>query len=126
LLHQFDYNSPDYAGRLSEHKGLLGRLFQWLERISPIIAGIGPSVAVALGFAMLRWKYHLAEQPLDKKQSALLWVPSVAAVAWLVIVFPLRAKKRTKSHSRPLNDKLSKSTVSLMLIFLGFVILHLR
>ncbi len=122
LLHQFDYNSPDYAGRLSEREGWLGNVFKKLERVSPILAGIGPVVAVALGFNRLQRTYLLAQEPLAWRRIFALYVPCIV-VALLVGLLPLRTKAWTKSHSRALNDRLSKTAVAIVVIFLILIVL---
>jgi hypothetical protein len=120
LLHQFDYNSPDYVGRLSDRKGWLGKVFKTLEWLSPILAGIGPVVAVAFGFRQLQKTYSLAQDPLDWRRILALYVPCFA-VALLVAL--LGTKTSTKSHSRPLNDRLSKTAVAIAWIFLFLIFL---
>jgi hypothetical protein len=122
LLHQFDYNSPDYAGRLSDREGWLGNVLKKLERLSPIVAGLGPVVAVALGFGVLQQTYRLADEPLAWRRVFALYAPCII-IGLLVFVLPLRTKGQTTSHSRRLNDKLSKTPVKIVLIFCVLVLL---
>ena len=121
LLHQFDYNSPDYAGRLSDREGWLGSIFKIFERLSPIAAGLGPVVAVALGFGVLQQTYSLAEEPLAWRR-VLPYAPCII-IGLLVFVLPFRTKGESTSHSRRLNDKLSKTPVKIVLVFFVLVLL---
>ena len=122
LLHQFDYNSPDYAGRLSDREGLLANVLKKLERLSPIVAGLGPVVAVALGFGVLQQTYRLADEPLAWRRVFALYAPCVV-VGLLVFLLPLRTKGQPTSHSRRLNEKLSKTAFGIVLTFFVLVLL---
>lgn len=124
LLHQFDYQSADYAGRLSDQKGKVGDFFKKLEQWSPVIAGLGPSIAVALGFHTLHRVYHLAEERIQWTQFFALYAPSVL-IGLLIIWWPLRllVKDDKASHSRQLNAPLSKIEVGLNLLSLAVLVL---
>ena len=124
FLHQFDYTSPDHVGRFSDRKGWLGRWFKRLERASPIIAGIGPSIAVALGYGVLRKVYSLAGESLSVGQSLPLYLPSILIVA-LIIWRPFTRwmQDAKRGHSRQLNEKLSKMEIGLSLLLLAIIAL---
>jgi hypothetical protein len=124
LLHQFDYNSPDHAGRLSERPDWLGPIFKKLEQWSPIVAGIGPSLAVATGFFVLHRTYWLAEDRPPWGRIFFLYAPS-ALVALLIIVrpFPGRKKIAEQSHTRQLNERLAQTEIWLSLLLLAILAL---
>jgi hypothetical protein len=124
ILHQFDYNSAAYNGRLSGRGDWLGPIFKNLERFSPIVAGIGPSVAVAIGFFMLHRTYWLAEDRPPWGRIFFLYAPSVL-ITMLVLWRPLRwlSKPAAPSHSRALNDPGVQTEIWLSLLLLGILIL---
>jgi len=120
LLHEFDYNSPEYAGRLSEHKGWIGWLFKRLERLSPMLAGLGPAVAVGLAFYLLGRRYSAANA-LAVETQFLLFTPCFV-ILLLVALRPWRPSRRLREgQRRELDDVLSKTEIRLMWIFLAFI-----
>ena len=124
ILHQFDYNSPDYTGRLSRRADWLGPIFEKLEQFSPIVAGIGPSIAVAIGFFMLHRTYWLADDRPPWGRILFLYAPSVL-VTILVLWRPLRwlSKPGAPTHSRQLDDPGVQTEVWLSLLLLGILVL---
>lgn len=117
-LHEFDYNSPAYAGRLSEHKGWIGRLFKALERLSPMLMGLGPPVAVGITFYVLGQNYS-AENALPVQSKLLLFTPSFIVIFLLVVLRPWRPSRRLQEGGRrKLNEVLSKMEIILIWTFL--------
>jgi hypothetical protein len=82
LLHQFDYNSPEYAGRLSDRSGRTGRVFHWLEKWSPVITGLGPAIALEIAIIVLGNRYRDAH-PTTVQFTILLFTPAFAILALL-------------------------------------------
>ena len=120
-LHEFDYNSPEYAGRLSQHKGWIGRLFQALERFSPMLMGLGPPVAVGIAFYVLGQSYS-AENALPIQSELLLFTPCLIVIFLLVVLRPRRPSPRLQEGGRrKLNEVLSKKEMILIPIFLACI-----
>jgi hypothetical protein len=118
LLHEFDYNSPEYNGRLAYRSGWVGRFFLWLEKWSPLIVGLGPVVAVEIGFLVLRARYEEAPE-LKPHLELLLLIPClVVLMAWRLWRSKLlrRGKERRK-----LEAKIPRWVIRLILAFLAFV-----
>lgn len=120
LLHEFDYNSPEYAGRLSQHKGWIGWIFKHLERLSPLLAGLGPPVAVGLAFFVLGWRYPTENESWFGIK--LLFFTPCLVIFVVVALRPWRASPRLRrGEHRKLNDVLSKTEITLIWIFLLFI-----
>lgn len=83
LLHEFDYNSPEYNGRLSDRSGWTGRFFHRLEKWSPVIAGLGPAIAIESALLVLGYRYHEA-YPTTIQFKILLFTPCFAVLVLLV------------------------------------------
>src|SRR6185312_16185147 len=102
-----DYNSAEYAGRLSQHKGWIGRFFKRLERLSPMLMGLGPPVAVGLAFYVLGRRYS-EEGKLAIQTQLLLFTPGIV-IFLLFALRPWRASRRVQEgRHRKLNEVLSK------------------
>jgi hypothetical protein len=121
LLHRFDYNSPEYNGRLSDRSGWLGWVFKQLEWLSPILAGLGPIAVVALAFRFLQVRYDAAQWGLTP-QAAIMYYAPLAVVALLVFWRPFgAAQRKTQSHFRPLNSSLTRAEVRLICLMLALI-----
>jgi hypothetical protein len=98
LLHEFDYNSPEYNGRLSDRSGWTGRVFQWLEKWSPVIAGLGPAIAIESALLILGNRYHEA-YPATTQFIILLFTPCFAILV-LLAFRPWRTSPRLRKEGR--------------------------
>jgi len=89
-LHQFDYNSAEYNGRLAERGRWTGAIFKWLEKWSPLVVGLGPVAAVETSLLVLRCRYAEAHEP-QLQFSFLLFLPCLVVI-FLMALRPLTAK----------------------------------
>jgi hypothetical protein len=120
LLHEFDYHSAAYAGRLSQHEGWIGWIFKRLERLSPMLAGLGPPVAVGLAFYVLGRRYPTESESWFGTK-LLLFTPCLV-IFLLATLRPWRASPRLrKGQHRKLNDVLSKAEIGVICLFLFLI-----
>ncbi len=118
LLHEFDYNSPEYSGRLSQHEGWIGRFFKRLERLSPTFMGLGPPIAVGIAFYVLGRNYSAAHA-LPVQTRLLLFTPFIV-IFLLVALRPWRPSRRLREEGhRDLNAVLSRAEIILIWVFLA-------